>query len=239
MSSRLPSGRVTHLLPFRTTMTAGPGLGSPDPGLLHRRMGCHLAVPAGLHPERAHDRPPGARRKHRAAQGPGHYMRYRPSAGAVPGRTAQDEDLPDACSGSDIAGCRAVRSDRQVRSPRNSAHGPRRPPALAVGGRAGDADSPQEGSGPPRGLPLSRPAALPGESPVSLPARTSRPSRRVCAMPAPRPRSTLTAKSGPAATSPPAPPSMPSSPLGRNSDGTASRPPRNGPGRGRCSGQTS
>jgi hypothetical protein len=57
-----------------TTMTAGPGLGSPDLGLLHRRKCCHLAVPAGLRLARAHDRPPGARRKHRAAQGTGNYI---------------------------------------------------------------------------------------------------------------------------------------------------------------------
>ena len=44
---------------------------------------------------------------------------------------------------------------------------------------------------------------------LSPQARTSRRSRHVCVTPAPRPRSTLTAISGPAGTNPPAPSSMP------------------------------
>jgi hypothetical protein len=70
-------------------------------------------------------------------------------------------------------------------------------------------------------------------------ALTSRPFRRVCAMPAPRPRSTPMATSGPTATSRPAPRWMVSSPPGRNSDGTAAPALHNGAGRGPFSGQTS
>ena len=63
----------------------------------------------------------------------------------------------------------------------------------------------------------------------SPPARTSRLFRRVCAMPAPRPRSTPTAISGPTGTSRPTPPSRPSSLPGRNSDEASSQRRRSGP----------
>jgi integrase len=74
----------------------------------------------------------------------------------------------------------------------------------------------------------------------SLPrALMSRPFRHDCAMPALRPRSTLTATSGPTGTRRLAPPSRPSSLPGRNSGGTATTQTGNGAGHDPSSGQTS
>jgi hypothetical protein len=77
--------------------------------------------------------------------------------------------------------------------------------------------------------------SLPGSPRV----RTSRPSRRACGMPVPRPPSTPTGTSGPTETSPPAPRSRPFLPPGRNRAGTVLRQPRNIAGHGQRSGYAS
>ena len=111
--------------------------------LLGAFVGLRLAEACGLRPEDVD------------------FMRgSRASEGAVSGAAAQDQDFPDTGSDPSIAGGRAVRADRRVWPSRNPADRRERPPAITMGDRAGDAESPPEGAGPFGGLPLPRSAAL-------------------------------------------------------------------------------